>query len=316
MAPPKPYFLLSEFATQDKVYKLLGRAVPFDSESPNDDNNPLKRPTEGHIYPELPPKGPDLRQLDKYLYPQEVTAKQASTLLASAHSSETKVAINKAISFLRSTETSNERTASIPVFRRFTIDEAPRRIKELLKHPEYSRDIFEYFTKFPNGKLGIINSIICVGNMSLNDQHNQSSETSAQVEVPSEAFGAPHKTADIKTKLSTSKNKISETEGTYEGEVVMACSYLQITRIRESRPWYMALFKPKKPSLHDIIITNENESIQPSTMTVALPGRRVSGNQEVILGAIVSTSDKAVKAIDDSSDSESDDDDGEIELYA
>ncbi|KAH8648665.1 hypothetical protein BX600DRAFT_518029 [Xylariales sp. PMI_506] len=307
--PPKPYFLLSEVATQDKINSLLGRAVPFTSSDPEDKNQPLKRPSEGYIFPLLPPEGPDLRKLDPLLYPQNVMAKEATTLLRSARGSDAEIAITKALALFHSSEKSNTREASIPGFRRLTIDQAPHRIRQLLKHREYADPILQYFTDFPSGKLGIIVSIICALDMSLNVEHSQSRETGAEFEVPSESLGLPPNTVDLKTKISASNLKVSEAEGTYVGEVVVACGYLQMTRKPESG--LMSLFRSKKPTLDDIEIPGE--FVHPRTMTVSLPATRITGDQEPILGDIDLGDEQQSQSPHDSGDCDSDED---IALYS
>ncbi|KAI1105413.1 hypothetical protein F4804DRAFT_304320 [Jackrogersella minutella] len=320
MAPtPKPYFILSEVATQDKINKLLGRAIPFTSAKAGEEDNPLKRPAEGHIYPILPPDGPDLRKLDEQLYPQGVKAKEARALLENAQGQEAKIAINKALALFHHSEKSNRRAASIPGFRRLTIDQAHHRITQLLKHPEYSEPILDYFTKFPNGKLAIIVSIICAMDMSLNVQHTQSSETSAEVEIPSEAMGAPPRTADTSARLSITSTKVSEAEGTYDGEVVVACGYVQMTRKPQSllksflQYGPKVFFRPKGSTLDDITITNE--FVQPSTMTVSFPPTRIPGDQEAILGGTVDTNEHRFEASVNATHDDDDSDDDMV-LYA
>ncbi|XDG04860.1 hypothetical protein ABKA04_004475 [Annulohypoxylon sp. FPYF3050] len=302
---PKPYFILSEVATQDKVNYLLGRAVPFTSAKPNDIENPLKRPAEGHIYPTLPPDGPDLRELDKNLYPQGVKAKDARVLLESARGTDAEVAITKALALLHSSSKSNRRAAAIPGFRRLTIDQAPHRIEQLLRHDEYSQPIFEYFTKYPNGKLGIIVSIICAMDMSLNIDAYEREDSGVKTEVPKEAvaaLGGPPISPDIGTRISTSSTKVSETEGTYEGEVVVACGYLQMTRKPQSllkaflQSGPKAFFQSRKTSLDDIIITGKDEFLQPGTMTVAFPPSRLPGDHPAYLGGNVGINDQPVEA--------------------
>ncbi|KAI2469184.1 hypothetical protein F4781DRAFT_395518 [Annulohypoxylon bovei var. microspora] len=320
---PKPYFILSEVATQDKINSLLGRAVPFKSSKPNDEYNPLKRPAEFHIYPVLPPEGPDLRKLDEHLYPQGVKAKEARVLLERAQGTEAEVAITKALALFHSSSKSNKRVASIPGFRRFTIDQAPHRIEQLLKHDEYSRPILDYFTNYPNGKLGIIVSIICAMDMSLNIQQARTRDSGVEVEVPKEAvaaLGAPPIATDTGARLSTSSTKVSETEGTYDGEVVVACGYLQMTRKPQSllksflQSGPKALFGSRKTSLDEIIITNENELVQPTTMTVSLPPTRLPGDHEAYLGANVDSNEQRIEApVNETYNGDSDDD---MILYA
>ncbi|KAI6085027.1 hypothetical protein F4821DRAFT_241735 [Hypoxylon rubiginosum] len=312
---PKSYFLLAEVATQDQVNHLLGRAVPFTSAKPDDENNPLKRPTEGRIFPHLPPEGPDLRQLDELLYPEGIKAKEATTLLRSARGHEAKVALNKALALFHSSNKSSERNASIPGFRRITMKQAPHRIEQLLKHPEYAEPIIEYFTRNPKGKLGIITSIICAMDMSLNVQHSQSRETGAELEVPSEALHAPPHTADLRAELSSLSTRVSETEGTYDGEVVVAVGYIQMTRKREPGvlSGLVGLFRPKRITEDDIAIGKE--LIHPQTMTVSLPATRIPGDQEVILGGTIDSTDQRLQeaAAEAGAGNDSDDD---IALYA
>ncbi|KAI1779075.1 hypothetical protein F4818DRAFT_403275 [Hypoxylon cercidicola] len=311
---PKSYFLLAEVATQDKVNHLLGRAVPFTSAKSEDEDNPLKRPTEGRIFPHLPPDGPDLRELDKSLYPQGIKAKEATTLLRSARGHDAKVALNKALALFHNTTKSNERNASIPGFRRLTMDQAPHRIEQLLKQPEYADPIITYFNKNPKGKLGIITSIICAMDMSLNVQHSQSRETGVEVEVPSEALHAPPNTVDLRGQLSSSSSRVSETEGTYDGEVVVACGYIQMTRKRESGllSGLMSAFRPKRTTEDDIVISSE--LIHPQTMTVSLPATRIAGDQEVILGGSLNPSDPRLN--EPAEEANGDDSDDDIALYA
>ncbi|KAI0836142.1 hypothetical protein F5Y06DRAFT_274283 [Hypoxylon sp. FL0890] len=318
--PLKPYFILSEVATQDKIGSLLGRAVPFHSAKPNDEDNPLKRPSEGHIYPILPPEGPDLRKLDKHLYPEGVKAKEARALLENTHGNDARIAIQKALALFHSSEKSNRREASIPGFRRLTIDQAPHRIKKLLEHPEYSGPILKYFADHPNDKLGIIVSIICAMDMGLNVQHTQSRETGGELKVPSEALGAPHETTDISARLSTASTRVSESEGTYDGEVVVACGYLQMTRKPQSllkaflQSGPKVFFQSKKPSLDEINITNE--FVHPKTMTVSLPRTRIPGDQEAILGGDVDFSEQGFEVpVGDVNDDGNDSDDDMV-LYA
>ncbi|KAI1452949.1 hypothetical protein F4805DRAFT_445288 [Annulohypoxylon moriforme] len=319
---PKPYFILSEVATQDKVNSLLGRAVPFTSAKPGDVENPLKRPAEGHIYPTLPPEGPDLRELDKHLYPHNVKAKEAKILLERAQGTDAEVAITKALALLHSSSKSNKREASIPGFRRLTIDQAPHRIEQLLKHDQYSRPIFDYFTKHPNGKLGIIVSIVCAMDMSLSVQQARSRDSGVQVEVPKEvaaALGGPPLATDTGARISTSSAKVSEAEGTYDGEVVVACGYLQMTR--KQQPFLKALlqsgpkilFQSRKVSLDDIIITSKDEYLQPRTMTVSLPPTRLPGDHEAYLGAGVDVNEQYVEVPVNETSYDSDDD---MILYA
>ncbi|XXH02804.1 hypothetical protein Hte_009191 [Hypoxylon texense] len=313
---PKSYFLLSEVATQDKVNHLLGRAVPFTSAKPEDEDNPLKRPTEGHIFPHLPPEGPDLRKLDELLYPQGIKAKEATTLLRSARGRDAKVALSKALALFHSTNKSNERNASIPGFRRLTMDQAPHRIEQLLKHPEYAEPIINYFNKNPKGKLGIVTSIICAMDMSLNVQNSQSRETGVEVEIPSEALHAPPNTADVRGELSSSSTRVSETEGTYDGEIVVACGYIQMTRKRESGllSGLASVFRPKRTTEDDIEISSE--LIHPQTMTVSLPASRIPGDQEVILGGNLGASDPRLNEIAEEANDEDLDSDDDITLYA
>ncbi|KAI0880980.1 uncharacterized protein GGS22DRAFT_78581 [Annulohypoxylon maeteangense] len=319
---PKPYFILSEVATQDKINSLLGRAVPFTSAKPGDVENPLKRPAEGHIYPTLPPEGPDLRELEKHLYPHGVKAKEAKILLESVQGTEAEVAITKALALFHSSSKSNKRTASIPGFRRLTIDQAPYRIEQLLKHDQYSRPIFDYFTKYPNGKLGIIVSIICAMDMSLNVQQAQSRDSGVEVEVPKEtavALGGPPVATDTGARISSSSTKVSEAEGTYDGEVVVACGYLQMTRKPQSllkaflQSGPKIFFQSRKISLDDIVITSKDEFVQPRTMTVALPPTRLPGDHEAYLGANVDFNEHHVEAPVNETNYDSDDD---MILYA
>ncbi|KAI1207406.1 uncharacterized protein F4807DRAFT_434472 [Annulohypoxylon truncatum] len=314
---PKPYFILSEVATQDKINSLLGRAVPFTSAKPGDVENPLKRPAEGRIYPILPPEGPDLRELDKHLYPQGVKAKEAKILLESARGTDAEVAITKALALFHSSSKSNKRAASIPGFRRLTIDQAPHRIEQLLKHDQYSKPIFDYFTKYPNGKLGIIVSIICAMDMSLNIQQAQSRDSGVQVEVPKEAVaapGGPPVASDTGARISTSSTKVSEAEGTYDGEIVVACGYLQMTRKPQSllkaflQSGPKVFFQSRKTSIDDITITSKDEFVHPRTMDVSLPPSRLPGDHEAYLGGNVDFDEQHEAPTHEETSNNSDDD--------
>ena len=314
-ATPKPYFTLTEPVPGSRILHLLGRAIVIQSKES------LKRPIESRILPKLinevpkakteqggnkgekqkedgqqehspnpeqnegPVKkeGVDLRDLDPFLYPNEVIeVENAEILLEHTEGESAKATISKWLSLFYSRDNSDKRVAKASRFRRVTVETQTQRIETMLKNEAYARPIYDFFDKFPDDKLGILVSIISCSNMEVGKTAESKKEGGVEGTVPGEAMGAPG--ADVGVKASAHRKVRKELKGTYDGEVIVACGYLSMTRKKlDPSLWDSLLGKKPKTEIGDIEISVDQ--INPKTMTVSVPPTRIPGDSEAILGS-------------------------------
>jgi len=290
MSPPtKDYFLLYEPVHGDRLLDLLGRAVHIHE-------NSLKRPTESKILPELPgitadfQGGPDLKAFVPGLYPKHIKAENVEVLLNNARNESTRLSISRVLDLFYNHHRVTEREQRIPSFRRITMEQQSLNIERLLQKPDYSGPILEIFEKDPGAKLGVIVSIISCFDMEIGNKKSRGHEGGISTAAPGDGLGAPG--VDIKAEAKASSSNSSELTGAYEGEVIMACAYVEMRLKENPNKGWLSFLKSNKLSIYDITVTKQG--IYPKTMTVSVPPTRIEGDQEAILGAIAEGEAEAV----------------------
>jgi len=239
-----PYFALDEPLADEYVLTLLGRAIPIAN---------LKRPLGTRIRPELtsskPPdqvpgeNAPDAESktdkqvspsvtLDnriherpdwqKDLYPQKaVVCNDIRILQQKAVTAKAKLSIDNFLKTYATFTKSNALDFSSKRFRRITIAFPQDKIQTLLKNVKdlYADPVLGLLKE--RGELALIVSILTCSEMSKQNESDKSMGGGGGAEIP----GGPEVALEGEFRLTTHE----EVRGTYEGEVIVACSYHRLT---------------------------------------------------------------------------------------
>jgi hypothetical protein len=193
-------------------------------------------------------------------------------------------AIQMAISVFFRHEQSEIQRATALGFRRITMEEQRRKIGALLQYDEYNTPILEHFTKFPDYKLGVVVEIITLSYMKKGNEKMKDTDAGFRATASGEAIGAPGVNSSVEVSRKVTKHR--ELSGTYTGEVIVACGYLQLSLPpAPSSSGWLSWWKSTETKLKIDDIVVSTSFIHPKTMTLALPPTRIPGNAPTLLGA-------------------------------
>jgi hypothetical protein len=286
MGQTLPYFALPEPLPKGFVLTLLGRAVPLKKKE-------LGRPTGGKMRPELvltealsevtshdgpkdatevdgpgiPPKsGAMYEQPDwqKKLYPPEaIVCNNVQVLKEKAADYNAQLVIEKILKVYAKYLKSDSIDFSAKCFRRISMTTPQDQMQNLLDQgkktfcEEYAKPVLELLEK--HGELALIVSILTCSDMKTQTAATREKSGGGGGGVP-EGVAPVGLTGEAKMSLTTTE----KLQGTYEGEVVIACSYLKLVwRTEEPKKkgfvkravnTIAGWFRGGAPSEHDLIV--------------------------------------------------------------
>lgn len=255
-----PYFALDEPLSGEYVLTLLGRAIPIVD---------LKRPLGTKIRPKLPGENaPDAeRKTDKQvspsvtlnnsiyerpdwqkgLYPPKaVVCNDIRILQQRAVTAKAKLSIDKFLNTYATFTKSNKLDFSSKRFRRITIPTPQDKIETLLKTEKdlYADPVIDLLKE--RGELALVFSILTCSEMSKKNESDKSMGGGGGAGIPGADKGGPGPEVALEGEFHLTTHE--EVHGTYEGEVIVACSYLRLTwkKIEQGEEkfwdWFVKLF--------------------------------------------------------------------------
>ncbi|KAM0420273.1 hypothetical protein ACHAPT_011934 [Fusarium lateritium] len=318
----KPYFLLAEPVAldddDDTLNRLLGLAVA----------NPYK-PTGVAYSPDKPLRPRDA--IDN-LYPSKPVVCTDFQLVQSKTSTDKATAkLERLVKFSLEHGGSRKADFSAAGFRRFTMDNAKRRLEALLREPakdapgseathsadqseqlnnraKYRKEVLEFLHEQKNGKLAIITGFITCTDLSKN--LDRSKKTAGKFE----AGTGPNGTFEAELAAEHSRTNDFGVQGAYVGEYLIACSYFPLYAVKKPE-------KSSGTSFFGFLSSSSSKPKNDGNFSVGteemwrIGDKEIEGNTEPLLGKAQSAKvtveagqeDMAVELLYAPSDDESDD---------
>ncbi|KAH7314282.1 hypothetical protein BKA65DRAFT_516524 [Rhexocercosporidium sp. MPI-PUGE-AT-0058] len=172
-------------------------------------------------------RGVDLLDLDQDLYPKRaIVCRDVEILKRKAINVKAQVAVENMLRLYTSYEHTRDTDISASSFRRIGIPNPQDRITELLRRDEYANPILELLRLQENGRVAIIVSMLTFTDLEKSQKTLQEWRGGIQLKPPGLQEGQPSPAANVNADVAVTKWEAFH--GTYEGEVIMACSYLKL----------------------------------------------------------------------------------------
>jgi hypothetical protein len=237
--------------------------------------------------------GVDLLKLDPDLYPTKaVVCRDINILKRKTVGSKAKVAVEDLLKLYANYENATESSISANAFRRIDIPNPQDRITDLLRYPEYANPIIELLRKQESGKAAIIISILTCTDLTKSQKSLQNWGLGGKLRNPGLQQGQP--VPAVEAEVEGTVTTYEELSGTYEGEVIMACSYLKLRLVPVTQElqgtWYKRItqifrrFRHKPPKKSDRIEVSPTH-LDPAEGSLYLPSEPIKGDIPVLFGA-------------------------------
>lgn len=238
-------------------------------------------------------QGVDLLKLDSDLYPKKaIVCRDVEILKRKAVNMKAKAAVDNMLSLYTNSQRTNDTDISATSFRRIGIPNPQDRITELLKHDEYANPILELLRLQENGKVAIIVSMLTCTDLKKSQKSFKEWNVGGGVKPPGLKEGQPLPSVGVEAEGAVTKWE--EFHGTYEGEVIMACSYLKLRLVpappEEQGAWYKIsrafrkhILQQKPPKRNDRMKVSA-AYLDPKDGELYLPSEAIPGDVPTLFG--------------------------------
>jgi hypothetical protein len=237
-------------------------------------------------------QGVDLLKLDPDLYPvKAVVCRDINILKRKAVSVKAKGAVEDMLKLYANFEKNTSSSISANAFRRIDVPNPQDRITELLRHNEYADPIIDLLREQESGKAAIIVSILTCTDLTKTQKSLQHWGLGGRLQNPGLQQGQP--VPSVEAEVDGTVTTYEELSGTYEGEVIIACSYLKL-RLVAAPPdqqgiWYKITqafrrFRHKPLKRSDRIEVSPTH-LDPAEGSLYLPSEPVKGTIPVLFGS-------------------------------
>jgi len=243
--------------------------------------------------PDLPQLGVDLLKLESGLYPEKaVVCRNINILKHKTVGVKAKAAVENMLNLYTNYENASESKVSANGFRRIDVPNPQDQFEELLRHPEYLSQIMELLKQQKSGKAALIISILTCTDLTKSQKSLQSWGLGGKIQNPGLQQGQPVPAVEVEGDGNVTTHE--ELSGTYEGEVIMACSYLKLQLVaappEQQGLWYKIAhafrsFRSKQPKKDDKIDVSPT-NLSPTEGALYLPSAPIKGNIPVMFGEI------------------------------
>ena len=210
----------------NRAKDLLGRAIVQGR-----DREHLVKPLEGHVFPALPPTGPDLAKLLPTLHPTLIEGKDIEYIKSLADEKQANIILESLSSIFYKNSHSKVEAANAVAFSRMTMEEQPSKIRALLDREDYRKPIIDHLTAYPDYDLGVVVDVITAHKLKWEQRENSNKQGGGAVNTNLDKLVQG---PNIKVEVSAKHEMEQQVRAEFTSDVVIACGYLPLALRKKS----------------------------------------------------------------------------------